>query len=78
MHSVNGFEVLKNYEHRFYNAFKLILVELEGEELIIRYHNFGMIENLDKYIVHYRETIKKVVKEIKKESQETKELQNTI
>lgn len=37
-----------------------------------------MIDNLDKYIVHYRKTIKKVVKEIKKESQETKELQNTI
>ena len=67
MHSANGFEVIKNYEHKFYNAFKLILVELEGEELIIKYHNFGLIDNLEEYIIHYRESIKKVVEEIKQE-----------
>ena len=67
MHSANGFEIIKNYEHRFYNAFKLILVELEGEELIIKYHNLGLIDNLEEYIINYRESIKKVVEEIKQE-----------
>lgn len=67
LHSANGFDVLKNYEHRFYNAFKMILVELEGEELIVRHHNFGLIDNLEEHIIHYRETIKKVVEEIKQE-----------
>ena len=77
MHSANGFEVLKNYEHRFYNAFKLILVEIEGEELIVRFHNFGMIDNLDEHIKEYRETIKDTVTRLQKEYK-IKELQNTI
>jgi len=79
MHSANGFEVVKNYEHKFYNAFKMILVELEGEELIIKHHNFGLIDNLDEYIINYRESIKNKVEEIKQEikiKQENKVIKN--
>lgn len=75
MHSANGFEVLKNYESRFYNAFKLILVEIEGEELIVRFHNFGMIDNLEEHIKEYRETIKNTVKRLQKEHEQNKILQ---
>ena len=68
MHSANGFEVVKNYEHKFYKAFQMILVELEGEELMVRYHNFGVKENIDQEVLDYRESIKNKIKE----------LQNTI
>ncbi|MEJ6792002.1 MAG: helix-turn-helix domain-containing protein [Lacinutrix sp.] len=83
MHSVKGFEVVKMYEHKFYKAFQMILIELEGEEMIIKHHNLGLKDDIDKEVLDYRESIKNTVEEIKKEAftsvaKRFKELQNTI
>lgn len=64
IHSVNGFNVIKMYEHKFYKAFKLMLLELEGEELIVKGHRFGIEDELDNDIKEYREYIKNKVEQI--------------
>tara|TARA_R110000737_G_scaffold210502_1_gene228183 strand:+ start:178 stop:591 length:414 start_codon:yes stop_codon:yes gene_type:complete len=64
IHSVKGFDVVKNYEHKFYKAFQLILLELEGEEMIVKHFSLGMIGEIDERVLNYRESIKEKVNKI--------------
>ncbi len=64
MHSVKSFDVIKMYEHKFYKAFQMILVELEGEEMIIKHHNLGNKDSIDKEVLEYRQSIQNKVKKI--------------
>lgn len=77
MHSAKGFEVLKMYEYKFYKAFQMILIELEGEEMIVRHHNLGIKNEIDQEVIDYRESIKNTIKELRVKNK-IKELQNTI
>jgi hypothetical protein len=65
------------YEHKFYKAFQMILIELEGEEMIVRHHNLGIKNEIDQEVIDYRESIKNTIKELRVKNK-IKELQNTI
>jgi len=67
IHSVKGFDVVKNYEHKFYKAFQLILLELEGEDMIVKHFNLGMFDGIDKRVLNYRESIKELVEKLELE-----------
>jgi len=67
IHSVKGFDVVKNYEHKFYKAFQLILLELEGEDMIVKHFNLGMFDGIDKRVLNYRKSIKELVEKLELE-----------
>lgn len=66
LYSYNSFETIEKYEPKFYKTYKLILTELEQEDLIIRSKIFGAMED-EQQIIKIRDIIKDTINNIKPE-----------
>jgi len=74
VYAYNKFHTIEDYEPKYYKMYKLLLIELEQEHLIIKDKVFGYLEQeveiaLTREIV--AKSMNKAIKEIKQEQYET-------
>lgn len=71
VYAYNQFSTIENYEPKYYKMYKLLLIELEQEYLIIKSKVFGKIEH-EKEVVYAREVVADVMSKAKEEIKKIK------